>query len=149
MENLYYINQGIQPGAALRYNIARAGCGKLSPDFNIERTSSYPYSVIHYVAEGHGFVIHKNLPYIFISSTLSGELIYTNYMSIISVGLNKVDVYSCCPIVYSCHITGINPGLSPVIQRPPCEDTKNVFSMPTIPMFLMPFLGSSAKTMPS
>ena len=63
MQDIHYINRVVSRGSALQYIVNRAGCGMVSPNFDIKRNSAYPYCVIHYVAAGHGFVVHRNVKY--------------------------------------------------------------------------------------
>lgn len=54
-----FTNKEIHPNHSFKYYIVRTGSSRVSSDFNIERSSAYPYCVIHYVVEGYGFVIHR------------------------------------------------------------------------------------------
>lgn len=56
MKEFLYSNKDPYSGSDLLYRVNRAGIGRVGRDFDIIRNSSYPYCVIHYVAEGSGFV---------------------------------------------------------------------------------------------
>lgn len=62
-ENYMYINNNLYGVNDLLYHINRAGSGLVNSDFYIERNSSYPYSVIHYVIEGSGQVVCRGKRY--------------------------------------------------------------------------------------
>lgn len=59
LDRFLYINKGLVSADELLYGINRAGSGDVGGDFRIERNSSYPYCVIHFVAKGSGEVVHR------------------------------------------------------------------------------------------
>lgn len=56
MKEFLFTNAEPSGGSELLYRVNRAGIGRTAGDFDIVRSSSYPYCVIHFVAEGSGFV---------------------------------------------------------------------------------------------
>lgn len=60
MERFQYINSDFIGYDELIYRINRAGISKVDEDFIIERNSSYPYCVLHYVVKGLGEVVYKD-----------------------------------------------------------------------------------------
>jgi len=63
MEYFSYFSKMEELYPPLLYHVVRAGCSKVTPDFNIKRNSSYPYCVIHYAIEGAGCVIYNDKKY--------------------------------------------------------------------------------------
>lgn len=63
LKNFYYTNTQIFPGKPLRYHVVRAGISITDADFNIVRNSSYPYSLLHFVTEGAGTLLHNGNKY--------------------------------------------------------------------------------------
>lgn len=57
MEEFLFTNAEPSGRRELFYRVNRAGTGRTAGDFDIVRSSSYPYCVIHFVEEGSGFVI--------------------------------------------------------------------------------------------
>lgn len=62
-DNYMYINNNLYGINELFYRINRAGTGQVNADFYIERNSSYPYCVIHYVKDGIGEVVLREKKY--------------------------------------------------------------------------------------
>jgi AraC-like DNA-binding protein len=63
LDRFQYINNDFIGYDELLYRINRAGSGKVNEDFDIRRNSSYPYCVLHFVADGSGEIIYKNKKY--------------------------------------------------------------------------------------
>lgn len=63
MERFSYINSDFFRKDELLYHINRAGSSQVEKDFMIERNSSYPYCVFHYIVEGSVEVFYKDRLY--------------------------------------------------------------------------------------
>lgn len=68
----------------LLYRVNRAGSGEVDRNFCIERNSSYPYCVFHYVVKGSGEIIHRGKNYCvkerqcFVLNAFEGHSYWTN-----------------------------------------------------------------------
>lgn len=63
MEPFQYMNSDFANFNELIYRINRAGSGQVDADFSIQRNSSYPYCVIHYVVAGSGELEYRGKKY--------------------------------------------------------------------------------------
>lgn len=63
MESFQYMNNDFVNSNELLYRVNRAGSNEVDLDFSIERNSSYPYCVIHYVKNGSGQLTYRGKKY--------------------------------------------------------------------------------------
>ena len=63
MESFQYMNNDFVNSNELLYRVNRAGSNEVDVDFSIERNSSYPYCVIHYIIKGSGQLTYRGKKY--------------------------------------------------------------------------------------